>query len=191
MILGVGYTLNGQLREAKDTFQQAFTFYDKFGIEILTTPVKVFLGAVLIAEGHMEHGLKMIEEAQQACLENGDKLSYASCELTVGYIYLQMVDKTAPVKLTTVLKNIGFLVKNIPFAAKKAETHYNKAIEVAREIGAKGFIGQSYLGLGVLHSAKSEKVRARECLSTAIEMFEQCGIETYLKQAREALASLE
>ena len=33
-----------------------------------------------------------------------------------------------------ILKNIGFLIKNAPFAAKKAEDHLNKAIEIAKEI---------------------------------------------------------
>jgi hypothetical protein len=52
-------------------------------------------------------------------------------------------------------------------------------------------MGMAYHSLGLLHSVKGEKARARECLSTAIELFEQCELETYLKQAQEALASLE
>jgi hypothetical protein len=47
-------------------------------------------------------------------------------------------------------KNIGFLVKNILFVSKKAEYHFNKAIEVSKNIGAIGYLGQAYLGLASL-----------------------------------------
>ncbi len=82
------------------------------------------------------------------------------------------------------------MIRSIPFAAKKAEDHFNRAIEIAREIGAKGTLGQAYLDLGLLHRAKGKKDKARECIRTAIEVFEQCEAEAYLKQAKEALQSL-
>jgi hypothetical protein len=51
-------------------------------------------------------------------------------------------------------------------------------------------MGMAYLDLGLLHKTKGRTGKARECLSEAIRVFEKCEIETYLKQAREALASL-
>jgi hypothetical protein len=42
-----------------------------------------------------------------------------------------------------------------------------------------------------LHSIKGRKDKSRECISTAIKYFEKCNAETYLKQAREALASIQ
>jgi len=67
----------------------------------------------------------------------------------------------------------------------------NKAIEVSKEIGANGTLGTAYLDLGLLHKAKGRTDQARECLSEAIQFFEQGKAETYLKQAREALASID
>jgi tetratricopeptide (TPR) repeat protein len=186
----IPYIMNNQFQEAKNISQQLITFSDKFGVEAFVPPSKMNLGAVLMAEGRMEQGLKMIEGVQRLFLESGAKLLYAHTEYTLGHIYLQMVEKSVPIKLTTVIKNIGFLVKNVPFAGKKAANHLNKAIEVYREIGSKGWMGMSYLDLGLLHRAKGEKNRARECLSTAIKLFEQCELEKWLRQAREALASL-
>jgi len=47
-------------------------------------------------------------------------------------------------------RNIGFLAKNLPFASKKAEDHFNKSIEVAREIGGKSILGPHFFsGLGI------------------------------------------
>ena len=88
-------------------------------------------------------------------------------------------------------KNIGFLVKNVPFAGKKAEDHFSKAIEVAKEIGAKGFQGLACFNLGLLHKAKKRTEQARKCITEAVQLYEQCEAETYLKQAKEALASTE
>ena len=75
-------------------------------------------------------------------------------------------------------------------AAETAEDHFNKAIEMAEQIGAKGTLGTAYFDLGRLHIARRRKDQARECISKAIDVFEQCEIETRLNQAKEALDSL-
>ncbi len=62
-------------------------------------------------------------------------------------------------------KNVGFLVKNVPFAGKKAEEHFNKAIEVFEEIGAKGFLATAYRDLGLLYKARKITDQARQCIS--------------------------
>jgi tetratricopeptide (TPR) repeat protein len=81
-------------------------------------------------------------------------------------------------------------LKNVPFAAKKAENHFQKAIEVAQEIGAKGLLGQVKLDLGLLYKVNGNPDNARKCISDAIQLFEECEADIYLKQAREALAAL-
>ena len=88
------------------------------------------------------------------------------------------------------IKNIGFIAKNVPFASHKAEKHINAAIEVAKEIGAKGILGGAYYDLGLFHKAKKRIDRARQCISEAIKIFEKTEAEGFLKQAKEALESL-
>jgi hypothetical protein len=89
------------------------------------------------------------------------------------------------------VKNIGFILRNVPYAAAKAEEHLNKAIQVAREIGAKGILGQAYFDLGLLHKTKGRTERARECITESIQIFEQCESEARRKLAKETLASLK
>ena len=115
---------------------------------------------------------------------------YAQAEYILGEAYLQIVQRAAPMSFSTVAKNIGFLVKNVPFASKKAEVHFSKAIQIAKEIGAKGTLGQAYLGLGLLHKATKKRDQAADCISQAIQLFEGCGADGPLKQAKDALASL-
>jgi tetratricopeptide (TPR) repeat protein len=132
----------------------------------------------------------MLEERQQNLIRNQRRAVYALSESVLGKVYSQIATGPTPA-FSIMAKNVGFLVKNVPFAGRKAEEHFNKAIEVAKEIGAKGLLGTVYLDLGLLHRAKRRKDQARKCLSEAIQIFEECEAEVYLAQGKEAFASLE
>jgi tetratricopeptide (TPR) repeat protein len=188
--LGSAYAYAGQFQEAEEALQQVVAYTREYGTEEIGIPASMRLGGALIGKGHMGRGLAMIEEAQGLFLENEQKSFYAISEYILGKVYLQIAERATPMTLSTIAKNIGFLIRNVPFASKKAEYHFNKAIEVAKEIGAKRTLGQTYLDLGLLHKAKGRRDQARECISTSIELFEQCEAEGYLKQAKEALELL-
>jgi tetratricopeptide (TPR) repeat protein len=188
--LGTGYAQNGQFQEAEAAFQEVAAYSRDFGCEVLGTPTDAMLGLLSIAQGRMGHGLNMMEEALQACLENQRRYVYARIEHYLGQVYLQIVEKSAPVSLTTMAKNVGFILKNVPSAAKKAVEHFHRALEVAEEIGAKSIQGQVYVGLGRLHKAKGRSDQAQDCFSKAARIFRKCEAKVYLKQANEALESL-
>jgi hypothetical protein len=92
--------------------------------------------------------------------------------------------------LSALLKNLGFLIRTVPFAYRKAEEHLNNALNEARSFGFKGIQGQVCLDLGRLHKAKKRKDKAREYLFNALECFELSQSETWLQQTREELNSL-
>ena len=66
----------------------------------------------------------------------------------------------------------------------------NKAIQTAREIGAKGVLAQASLDMGRLRQSKGRTDEARKYITEAIQLFEECEADVFLKQAREALAAL-
>ena len=103
---------------------------------------------------------------------------------------MQKVEGTERMSHTFLSKNIGIIIKNEPLTDKKAEAHFNIAKEVAKEIGAKGLLGQAKLDLGMLHKAKNRTDQARECIASAIQLFEECEAEVYLQRAMKAEASL-
>ena len=187
--LGITYLLDGQFQEAEDALKEVLTFSRNFGTEGPGSMAYACLGVVTIFKGHMSNGLKMLEESIRSSKENESKYLYSFYEILLGMVYLQIVQGEGERSLSTMFKNIGFLVKNVPFAGKKAEDHFNKAIEVAKEIGAKNFQGLACLNLGLLHKAKKRTEQARKCITEAVQLFEQCEAEAYLKQAKEALAS--
>ncbi len=115
---------------------------------------------------------------------------YALSEYILGKVYSQIVEGAGPIRLSTIAKNIGFIVQNVPFAGRRAEAHFTRAIEVGKEIGAKSTTGMACLDLGLLYRTKGKTRPAKKCLCEAIQIFEQSEAEGFLKKAREALASL-
>jgi tetratricopeptide (TPR) repeat protein len=191
MYLGPNYLYANQLDKAEATFEEMLTYSEKFGAGVIGTFARIFMGVLLIAKGRMSQGLKLLEEGQRDCLENQRRTLYAASEYLLGKVYFQIVEGSGPISLSTMAKNIGFLIQNVPFASKKAEEHFNRAIEVAKGIGAKRWTAQAYLDLGLLYRTKGKTEQAKKCLSEAIQIFEETGTERFLKQAKEALASLE
>lgn len=186
-----GYTLAGQLPEAQEIFEEISSYAHEHGCEAFEVWSNIFLGAIYVAQGHMSRGLTMIEEERDRSEENGVKYYIITAEFILGRIYKQIAEGAGPVSPSMVAKNIGFLLKNVPFAAKKAENHFQKAIDLAQEIGARGFLGQVNLELGLLHKIKGRTDEARKYISDAIKLFEECEADVFLKQARVELAALD
>jgi tetratricopeptide (TPR) repeat protein len=190
LLLGMAYMLTGRLQEAEAIFREVADYGSKFGAESIGTPAQAMLGGTLLLEGEMKSGLTMVEKAQRSFHKNRRIFSYIMAEVILGTFYLQIVLRNDEFSLPVKIKNIGFLVKHVPFSSQKAETHFNQAIEKAKAIGANGLWAQACLGLGLLHKARKRTDPARQELSKAIELFEQCEAEVYLQQAKEAMASL-
>ena len=146
---------------------------------------------VLIAQGDLKQGMSLYENAMRLFLESKSLYRYAAGNYFMGMVYSKIAQGGGEKKdFSFLVKNIGFLIKTLPFAHKKAEEHLSIAIKTAGEIGAKSVLGQAYLELGQLHKAKGKTEKARECISNAIDAFEKCEADVFLKQAREALAAL-
>ena len=133
----------------------------------------------------------LLLETQQKFIKCDRKYYYAMSEYLFGSVYLQIVQGEGDTRLTDMIKNIAFLAKHVPGAAKKAERHFHKTIEVACEIGAKGIEGQTYLNLGRLQKAKGKSEQARECISEAITIIEETEAEVFLRQSKEEIESLK
>jgi tetratricopeptide (TPR) repeat protein len=189
--LGLCYLVTGQLREAQNIFEEVIEYCEKFGYEIAGTVSEAFKGIVLIAQGNLKKGMSLYENTMRGCLERKSLYFYTAGNYLMGVVYSTIARGGGGKKdFSFLVKNIGFLLKTLPFARKKAVEHLSIAIKTAGEIGAKSLLGQAYLELGQLHRAKGKTEKARECITNAIDVFEKCEADVFLKQAREALASL-
>jgi tetratricopeptide (TPR) repeat protein len=179
------------VKEAQDAIEEVIEHSTRFGYEWTGGAALGMKGIVLIAQGNLKEGIALYESAMRTFFESKSLWRYARGNYLVGMVYSKIAQGGGEKKdFSFLVKNIGFLIKTMPFAFKKAEEYFNEAIKVSKEIGAKSFLGQAYLELGRLYQAKGKIEKARESLSNAIEVFEKCEADVYLKQAREALAAL-
>jgi tetratricopeptide (TPR) repeat protein len=185
----MAYFFSGQFQQAENVYQSSLNFCEKHGLGQMSVICQTFLAPILIAKGDMKQGTELLEKAQETFIRNQRRVWYAFSENILGNVNLQIATGPKP-SLSIMAKNIGFLVKQFPFAGKKAEEHFNKAIELFKEIGAKGFLGQAHLSLGLLYKASKRTDQARQCILKAINIFQECESDIYIKQANEALNSL-
>jgi len=181
----------GEFEEAEKIANTTLAFHEKFGCEFHGTVASLILGGVMIARGKMAMGLKQIKNILQRFKDIEKKSFMPSGEYVLGKIYFQIATGEGPLRLSTLLKNAVFLSKTLPVASKRAEYHFNNAIDRAKDIGAKGVEGQAYLDLGLLYKAKKKEDQAKQYISKAIQLFEETSAEGFLKQARQAMESLE
>jgi predicted ATPase len=190
-LLGNCYLNTGQLKEAQSTFEEVIEHSEKFGYEWVGAASQGMKGMVLIAQGDLKQGISLYENVMRVLFENKSLWRYAAGNHLMGMVYSKIAQGGGGRKdFSFLMKNIVFLIKTLPFAHKKADEHFTIAIKTAGEIGAKSYLGQAYLGLGKLHKAKGKTEKARECIIHAIEAFEKCEADVFLKQAKEALAAL-
>ena len=190
LMLGMTYVADEQLSEAEGTFKEIMRESEDFGFEFLGTAARLFDGVIQISKGNLNKGVGIIEHTLEVFLESDSRYRYATASYTLGKVYARVAGGKSDKSLSLLAKNIGFLVKNIPLAGKKAESHYTRAIDAAREIGARGILGLACLELGLLHKLKKKPGKARQYISESIEIFQQCRAETYLKKAKNELESL-
>jgi|WetSurMetagenome_2_1015567.scaffolds.fasta_scaffold05743_2 class 3 adenylate cyclase/tetratricopeptide (TPR) repeat protein len=181
---------HGEYEGTQETLERIIAFSEERGAEYVGTPGKLLLGAVLVAHGELGRGMKQLEAVAETWRQSGNQVRYAVSQLIMGRVYALMAQGTGRKKLSTIFKNLGFLLKNALFADRKAMEYLNRAVEVAREIGANETHGRACLSLGLLHKARGRDEQARECLVRAVKMFEDCAAEAYLKEAKEALLDL-
>jgi len=188
--MNLAYALDGQFDKALESQQELVEFCEKYEVGELLIYENIIRGAAMVASGQMDQGLKLIEESRQTSIANQRRTPLAISEYVLGMIYSQIATGPKP-KLSVMAKNVGFLMKNVPVASKKAEEHYRKAIELSEEIGANGYRGISYLGLGQFYQARKNPDQAQQYISKAVEIFEQCKAEQFLQQAKKALNSIK
>ena len=189
LLAGLACVISGDYQEAEEILQPCVDFSEKGGCGQLLLWANIFLGPALIAQGRMSQGMELLDKARQMIDKSHRKGCESFFDYTLGKTYSLIATGPKP-GLSIMAKNIGFLMKNVPSASKKAVEHFTRAVEVSKKIGAKSTLGLAHLDLGMFYKSKKETDKARACLSDAIRIFEENGAEIYLKQAKEALASL-
>ena len=157
--LGYAYLVNGQYQEALSLSQEVMDFSDKYGAEPWGHLHCHLWGMPWWPQGTWTGGWSLVERAEEIYRKTNRRWPMHPCKHFMVNCTFRSLRAGDPRVSPSWSKNIRSLVKLVPGAARKAEEHFNKAIEVAGEIGAKGVLAQAHLGLGLLHKAKGETRR--------------------------------
>ena len=191
LFLCMNYLINDQIEEAEDLIREILPFCRNLGMGYIVTAAQVLCGAVLVAKGRLSRGIKILEKDLRIFEDNGRFFSLYVIETAVAEIYFRIAIRAQALNLMGVIKNLGFIITILPFSRRRAEAYLNKIIQVGREVESQGFVqGQALLNLGCLRRLNGKTASAQECFAEALQILEQCTSETYLQQAREALASV-
>jgi class 3 adenylate cyclase/tetratricopeptide (TPR) repeat protein len=190
LLLGMFLVQRREFERAEDLLTQVIAYSETEQTEYLKTTANLFLGVSLAAQGQLAQGIRLVESVSREFMEFHRSVFASLSEFILGNIFLQIFQGSGKKDLAAFCKNFGFLMKNLPFAGKKAERHLTKAVQLARQTGARGFLGQPCLQLGVLFKLRGRRAKAKEYVSEAIRVFEECGFEAHLNHARELLDTL-
>ena len=105
--------------------------------------------------------------------------------------YLMMASGGEKPSLSVVLGNLWFLLTTIPFAKKKAKSHFDQALQLTESCDAPGIKAQSHLALGRLALLSKETVSARDHYSMAREAAQPLGWPSLLKEIETELSQTE
>jgi class 3 adenylate cyclase/tetratricopeptide (TPR) repeat protein len=191
MVLASYYVQSEKFQEAEEVLQEIIPRCQLLSMDYIVSHAQALYGVVLIATGQFSRGLKMIKAELVGLTHSGRLFTRYLVELCLAEIYFQIATRARPLDLWSALKNPGFIMKEVPFARRKAIAYLNRVIRVGKEVGARSFAhGRALLNLGLLYQLNGRKPQAEECLAEAQHIFTQCNSETYVQRVQQALAEI-
>jgi len=140
LVLANFFIQSDNFQEADEILREIIPFCQYLGMDYIAVWAQSLHGVVLMARGQYSHGMKMITEAVRVLTKNGRFVSLYFLEFALAEIYFQMATRRRRIGFWPIVKNLGFILKEVPFARRKAETYLRKIIQVGQEIGAGGFM---------------------------------------------------
>jgi tetratricopeptide (TPR) repeat protein len=190
LVLANYFVQTDQFQAADEILQEIVPFCQRLGMEYIVTSAQALQGVVLLAAGQFSRGLKMVKAGLRTLTDDGRLYSRYLVEFSLAEIYFKIATRARPIGLLAALKNLGFILTEVPFSKRRAQAYLNKIIQVGKEIGAKGFVhGHALLNLGLLHQQKGRQEQAQECLNEAQRILGQCKSEMSYQQLQQAMAA--
>jgi hypothetical protein len=140
--------------------------------------------------GHLDEGVRLIREQIRRHCQHGKRNHELIFTHMLGKFYLSLVRRQTPLNLKATIKNAPFLLRSLPLSARYAERYLCRAIAIGTRIGARLRLAQAHLDLGRLYLFRKRIDDARRHVAESIALFEACGAEPLLSEARETLDQL-
>jgi len=188
--LGNAYLMLDDFDNAEEPLRELFDGYEKFEIGAPGFFGIILYGACLLSKGEMKKGIELVKGIRRKAEKEKFGSVLIIAEYILGTIFLRMLTDRKSITPQKLFKNIGFIIRNTPTAAKKSEHHLKKAIDLSKGLGARGWTPQILFELATLHRVKGRIQKARECYEEAIQLFELNNADVWLARTQKELASL-
>lgn len=188
--LSYAYFSQGKVAIAAHTLEAVIAATEQFGYEYVGTSANAFYGIVSAAMGNLAKGVALIQEQIQKHRQQGKRNHDLIFTHMLGKFYLSLVRRKGSIGMKTVLKNAGFVLRTLPVASSLAEQYLREAIEIGTQINARIRLAQACLDLGLLYLHKKRFSEARNHIVRSIDLFDQCGADVLLAEAKASLDDL-
>jgi class 3 adenylate cyclase/tetratricopeptide (TPR) repeat protein len=190
IVLIYAYMLNKDMKQAEIYLKKVWPSIIKNGDRWMGDILVLFDGIIQISKGQMSSGFKQLVDLLEKFRHQKRVPMECATLLTISRVYFEIIQKNSPVSFSTIIKNLGFIVKHVPSAHKKAIYWYSKTIDHAEATGTIGVKALAHLDLGIIHKIRKHDTQAKDHIEIAIEIFEEIGAYAFLKQAKKELESL-
>jgi class 3 adenylate cyclase/tetratricopeptide (TPR) repeat protein len=149
-------------------------------------------GAVVeFSRGSFTRAFRAISTLRQRHRQAGSLYNLNVVESAMGGIYKTVLTSREKVPLGTVLRNLPWVLANVPFAFRKSEAAYLRAMEYAERMPSPGLTAQAHLDLGSLYSATGRREKALPHLAEAERLFAELANDSRSAEAKALTSKLE
>ncbi len=187
-LLGTAYLADNRTGEAIPVLEDVIEYNEIYGMDYIGTISQAFRGAARIATGRVNEGVQLCKTAGNSLLAIGSNYRYANVTLMLGNVYLALSRRKGDAGISFLVRNAGFILKNIFSAAGNAEKYFQETIDVSSRIGATGILGQAYLGMGQLQEELGKRGNAVSYYRMALAAFESCGANEFMEKTRRLMS---
>jgi len=191
-VKGAALVLAGQPEEAFDLFQrirQEAVDKDQFFVFMLAD---YSYGVAHVLKGDIAKGVRWIEESIQR-FEKLECTPYFIIlgHLTLGEVFFTMAYGGDKPPFAVVLKNLGFLLRTMPFATSKSRRHLEIVEQSSRKYEIPSLLAWALMDLGLLAQAKKRTAEARTYLEEAYEIADSVDAFAIAEKSKAVLKDLD
>jgi tetratricopeptide (TPR) repeat protein len=189
-IKGLATALSGDGQGGLDLLQRIYDELTELEYYSMYNIVDMPIGVAMATLGDLSGGTKWIERAAEQNLSNGNTHGAGMSYNALGEIYMQIATGKEKPTLDVLRKNIGFLLRTIPFATTKAIQCFDKAAEIGTEYNMYGLAAMAYLNKGKALMVKKKRNEARAALQKAKDAMSNLEWKAMDEKVNAALAQL-
>jgi tetratricopeptide (TPR) repeat protein len=165
-VLGMGYCFLGNLGTARAYIEEGIKIHNDTGMPFLLSLQYYFLSTVYLNSGDLENARSCVEKALDLSRNNNEKHFEGRSWALLGKV----------------------LGRVNPSQNDKAEEFILRGLNILDELRTRPWCAEVYLYLGELYADTGHPEKALEYLKKAKGMFQEMGMDYYLRQAQQVLA---